>query len=376
MKEFGKRKRAKVGAPKKRSSFFGKFSFSANSDKGSNAEKEFHLDQPAHDSSRPLGADSILLAQERMMEENKALQKGLSDLKNEIISLKTAPPVATVPLAVPAGVNSEVYDLLAELRGDIVALKEEQHHDSRSEVSEVHDLLAELKGDIAALKEEQHQSSSSGNSEVHDLLAELKGDIVALKEEQAATVSQPDNEVHNMLAELKKDILTLKSEHGSEAAMQPSAEAGEVRSLLAELKGDIVALKEEQAKSAARLDHSKNDEVHQLLQELKGDIVNLKEEQARTRAQMPVAFSGTTSGRISNLLSQLKEEIDTARAEQGEISREQGENLNEENVSEIDTLSTVNNVLTLLIGNGDRQEGEEGAKPENATGANKVVVAE
>ena len=105
-----------------------------------------------------------------------------------------------------------------------------------AEDSEVMNLLAELKGDITHMKA---ATPSGEDSEVMSLLAELKGDITHMK---AATPAE-DSEVMNLLAELKGDITHMKAETGQ------NDEVGELLSMVSQLRGDLVSMKEQVAEA-------------------------------------------------------------------------------------------------------------------------------
>ena len=170
-----------------------------------------------------------------------------------------------------------------------------------------------------------------------------------MKDEQSKNAIQSDSAILDMFVELQDEFSGLKKELAETANSAPKEGVSDIHLLLGELKNDIETLKDEQMKSVEVAHSGQSDEIQGLLQELKGDIANLNSEQMKMRDLLPE--SGTqpnpSSKRINNLLSQLKDEIDTAR---GEDDGESGTSIPGAGGADIDTLSTVNSVLTLLIG--------------------------
>ena len=199
--------------------------------------------------------------------------------------------------------QNEVLDLLAELRGDIVALKESQEQPASDDSGELRSLVAELKGEISALKEEKSQSTGADSGELHSLLAELKSDISALKEEQSQPQVTEADEILGLFAELKSDISTLKEEQN-----QPLVpEVDEILGLFAELKSDISTLKEEQNQPLV----PEVDEILGLFAELKSDISTLKEEQSQ-----PIV---PEADEIRSLFAELKGDISVLKKTAGNL---------------------------------------------------------
>ena len=274
--------------------------------------------------------------------------------------------------------QGEVLNLLGELKGEISALKEGQANPSNEGVSEFHALLSELKEDIAALKEEKKQPSLPETSEILNLFTELKADISALRKDQEVSTPPADSEVVELLAELKTEIRELKAEQSQNSMTSDSAilemfielqdefsglkklhveslhrpsngDINEIPLLLRSLKDEIEVLKDEQMKSVELAYSSQFQDIHGLLQEMKSEVVGLNDEQVKMRDLLaePAPQPNPSSERINTLLSQLKSEIDTAQSEFGGESGLQGPVAG---ATDMETLSTVNSVLSLLIG--------------------------
>ena len=475
MKVFGKRKRASSQDSGNKRSLFGGFSLhkgkpedrpeenaSSAIPAGPSGAASIYREMPAdniyaspaqatqdpQDSQDPGAASHLLAEHERILQENRLLHQSLEQLKNEIIGIRSSQQEALESSGGSLGSNNEeVFNLLAELKGDIIALKNEQETlaviPSGPAGGEVGSLLAELKRDIDDLKKEQaallqpSPAIPEAGEDVQALLAELKKDISSLKQEQAALKMEAPqktaaSEVHDLLAELKRDITDLKREQaamasqpepkdgeaekaggqelsamlarlGDEPDGKPQPEAGadkpasqdqgadsldeqqvsqdeqieEVHDLLAELKCDIEVLKQEQKKARAEAGNPHENEVREMLAELRSDILALKEEQAEKQYSAP-APGTSSSSRIAGLLAELKGEIDTARQQAAASPAPHASAAAEGVLADIQTLDAVNNVLSLLIGSGAGETGEEeaGHGPENEDSLQEQEEAE
>ena len=290
----------------------------------------------------------------------------------------------TQPLGIEQG---EVLNLLSELQGQISALKEGQERASNEDVNEVRALLLELKEDVSALKEEKKQPSIPENSEIIDLFSGLKADISNLRKDLDNTKPPAESEAVELLAELKTEICEFKAEQAKNSMTSDNAflelfvelqgefsdlkklhvesvnkyahaEVNEIHPLLRSLKDDIESLKDEQMKSVELAFRSQFQDIQGVLKEMKSDVVDLNDEQVKMRDLLidPAAKQNPSSGRINDLLSQLRNEIDTAR---DELGGESDMSAPSAGLAEIETLSTVNSVLTLLIGDKDAIQDEQ-----------------
>ncbi len=287
----------------------------------------------------PLRSEEI---QPSTIEQGEVLSL-LSELKGEISVLKEQQ-------ARPSKDSSlDVHSLLSELKEDVSALKEEQKSPSVREDSELLGLLAELKEDIAIVRRDQENSAPSSESELISLFAELKSEIRELKAEQTKNSIVSDNAILEMFVELQDEFSELKKLHIEALDKPSSGAANEIKPILSSFKDDIENLKDEQMKSVELAFNSQVENIHSLLHELKSDVVDLNGEQIKMRDLLaePRVQSNPASERINNLLSQLKNEIDTARVEHGEGAGIQDPSAG---VADIETLTTVNSVLSLLIG--------------------------
>lgn len=80
--------------------------------------------------------------------------------------------------------------------------------------ADIYELLAELKRDIVSLQREQQQSQPSQEQQLYGVLAELRRDIELLRREQVAQALPPtERQLYAMLNELRSDIRTLQESH-------------------------------------------------------------------------------------------------------------------------------------------------------------------
>ncbi len=267
----------------------------------------------------------------------------LSELKGEISALKEGQARPSIDS------SGDVHALLSELKADVSALKAEQKSPSVREDSELLGLLAELKADISIVRRDQENAALSSESELIGLFAELKAEIRELKAEQTRNSMVSDNAILEMFVELQGEFSELKKINFETLDKPSSGAASDINPILSSLKEDIENLKDEQMKSVELAFSSQVQNIHGLLHELKSDVVDLNGEQMKMRHLLvePRVQPNPSSERINTLLSQLRNEIDTARVEHGEGAGIQDPSAG---VTDIETLTTVNSVLSLLIG--------------------------
>ena len=307
----------------------------------------------------------VKMDQSSLLDQSAVLDL-LGELKADMSALKVQSDKPLVPEV------NEILDLFVELKTDMAALKEERDQPLVPEVNEILGLFAELKGDMAALKEERAQPmvSDTGvfdSSELHELVADLKAEIKALKNENFK-YSGTDNselilvigELKNEVAELSKnnteqsrqndDVLLemfsdlqgafskLRNQQASLIDQSNNADFEQISIILRSLIGDVETLKDEQMKAVEQAQNVQTGAFNGLLQGLKDDFRELRKEQIELQDE--ASGLGTSSERINHLLVELKEEVDTARLQEND----------EDGGMDIDRLSAVNSVLTLLIG--------------------------
>ncbi len=147
-------------------------------------------------------------------------------------------PAQQQPVSAPARNESTVADLLNQLKRDISTL-EKGNLSARQQFNmpavidnaapEVKTLLAELQGDISALRSENETLKQQYNvnvptvmagqgSEISSLLAQLQGDIAGLRQENDALKKRAGaggTEISALLAQLQGDISGLRKENDS-----------------------------------------------------------------------------------------------------------------------------------------------------------------
>ena len=292
----------------------------------------------------------------------------LGELKGEIAALKEGQSSTS-----NEGVG-EFHALLSELKEDIAVLKEEKKQPPLPETSEILDLFTELKADISGLRKAQEVSSPSADGEVVELLAELKTEIRELKAEQSKNSMTSDNAILEMFVELQDEFSDVKKLHVNSIEKSSSVDINEIPLLLRNLKDEIEVLKDEQMKSVELAYSSQFQDIHGLLQEMKSDVVGLNDEQVKMRDLLaePALQPNPSSERINVLLSQLKNEIDTARGEYDEEAGTQGPVAG---AADIERLSTVNSVLSLLIGNNGANHDDQALQVEDLDENVKTIAA-
>ncbi|MCF6200106.1 MAG: hypothetical protein L3J67_12080 [Hyphomicrobiaceae bacterium] len=297
--------------------------------------------------------------------DQRAVLGLLGELKTDMSALKVQHDKPLVPEV------NEILDLFVELKADMAALQEERNQPLVPEVNEILGLFAELKADMAALKEERAQPVVSDSGEMRELVADLKAEIEALKNENFKYVGTDNRELMAVVGELKNEVAELgqnnseqnrqnddvllemfsdlqdefsrlRSQQASLIGQSSSADFDQLSNILGALKGDVETLKDEQMKAVEQAQNVQAGAFNGLLQDLKEDFYELREEQIKVQSglQDEASRSDSPSERINHLLVELKEEVDTARLEDND----------EDGGMDIDRLSAVNSVLTLLIG--------------------------
>ena len=308
---------------------------------------------PDHDALYSLVAD--LKEDVRDLKEQQGQAKTFDDveLSNLVAGLKGEIRVLNEQNNRPLAPDvEEILGLFAELKTDISNLKEDAERPIVPEVSEILGLFAELKSDIATLREEQQSSVPAGDNTLVDLVTELKSDLKEFREEQKKNVAQSDNTLLEMFAELQGEFAELRKTQAARENGLSGKEAREIRALVDQMKRDLEDVRDGQMKTVELVQITANDEIQTLLADVKNGLGALQNEQAAIDDSD--AFPASSCERINHLLVALKDEIDTARS---------GENAGEDGV-DIEKLSAVNSVLTLLIGDNGLAGGEK--TPEKA----------
>ncbi len=283
----------------------------------------------------------------------------LGELKADMSALKGEQDKPLVPEV------DEILSLFAELKADMTALKAERDQPLAPEVDEILGLFAELKADMAALKEERAQPVASDSGELNELITELKGEIQSLKKQKSNASGYDDSALVGAVSELKAEIAELakntsrqdtqnddvllemfsdlqgefsrlRKQQSALIKTDNGADSEKVQAMMRDLKGEMESLKDEQMKAVKQAQKVQAEEFVGIVQGLKADFSERIGEPADV--QIGVAKAESASERINDLLVELKGEVETARSDEGD-----------DGSVDIDRLSAVNSVLTLLI---------------------------
>ena len=144
----------------------------------------------------------------------------LTQLKTDISTLERGSSTARERFNMPAAIDSastEMQSLLAELQGDISALRSE--NDS-------------LKTQYAAPAPSLATAAATGGSEITSLLNQLQGDIAGLRSENRTLRSRVggspagDSELSRLLSQLQGDISGLRKENDNYKALYDNTNRG------------------------------------------------------------------------------------------------------------------------------------------------------
>ena len=144
----------------------------------------------------------------------------LTQLKTDISTLERGSTTARERFNMPAAIDSasnEMQSLLAELQGDISALRSENNT---------------LKGQYAVSTPSLAAAAAGGSGEISSLLNQLQGDIVGLRSENSNLRSRVggspagDSELSRLLSQLQGDISGLRKENDSYKAIYNASGRG------------------------------------------------------------------------------------------------------------------------------------------------------